>query len=95
MAVNPSPAPAPDPQPIEIPEPQPIAEAGITTSEWKAMLGFAAQELAVGTTTVIEKIGGHIDNQTALLVGGFELGLLFLAGSYIISRGIRKLGTSS
>lgn len=95
VAPGPDPGPPPAPPEVDIPEPPLVAEAGVTTSEWKAMLGFAVQELAVGTTTVVGKLGGQIDNQTALLIGGFELGLLFLGGAYIISRGIRKLGTTA
>lgn len=74
------------------PEPPIIAEAGISTSEWKVLVGGAVQLLATGTVTIVADLGGHISNQTALLIGGFEFAAIFLAGSYIVSRGIRKIG---
>ena len=80
------------PPPVPIPEPDPLIEAGVTTSEWKALLGYAAQALLVGTGTVAAKLGWHLSSDTMNMIVNLELGLAAATVSYVISRGIRKAG---
>lgn len=93
MAVNP---------PVEIPEsgkaadiaePAVVAEAGVTTSEWKLALGYLAQLAASYTAEAALKVAHiSVDPSLASALGNFEVIGAIVAASYIVSRGIRKFG---
>lgn len=88
---GPTPTPVVVPIP-DVPEPPVVAEQGVTTSEWKLALGFLAQLATAGTAAGIAKLGYHVDSATL----GILVQLEFIGGlavaSYVISRGVRKLG---
>lgn len=89
----------PEVTPPPIPEPPIVAEQGVTTSEWAALVRYGIQAAGVGTAQLanvisesIWHVGVVIPNSVQLFVGGLELaGALAVAG-YALSRGIRKLG---
>lgn len=104
----PTPQPAPPPvdvppisvSPPDVPEPTPVAEAGITTSEWKALVYFAIQGAGLGTAALIKDIAAsvfhvtlNIPQSTELFIGGLEVAGAFAVGAYALSRGIRKFRT--
>lgn len=94
MAVTPDPAPLPDP--IYVPEPAPVAEAGVTTSEWKVLVGYVVQLAAGATGALVGKAtGAQVDPQVLQIAAGLEVGLTVAAVSWIIGRAIRKVGTSA
>lgn len=106
VASNPTPAPAPTPVPLpsepipipvpDLPEPPPVAEAGVTTSEWKVLIGYVIQGAATATGLLVFKATGvHLDPTVLQIVGGAEVGLTLIGTTYIASRGIRKLGTTA
>lgn len=82
-------------EPVPVPEPAPIAEAGVTTSEWKLALGLVAQLLVVGTTTVLAKAGLHLGQDVVSLIVTFEFLAIGVGISYIFGRSIRKAGTTA
>lgn len=85
-----------NPPSIDIPEPGPVAEAGVTTSEWKAFLGYVVQAAMIGTGAVAAKLLGHpLDAPTITLIVQFEGIVAIPVVGYIVSRGLRKLGTSA
>jgi hypothetical protein len=93
--VPPIPVPPPD-----VPEPPVVAEAGVTTSEWKALVYFAIQGAGVGTAALVKDIAAsvfhttvNIPMSTELFIGGLEVAGAFAVGAYAISRGIRKFKT--
>jgi hypothetical protein len=96
--------PPPDPPvvvvPPVVPEPPPIAEAGVTTSEWKLAIGYLAQGAAVGTAFVVAHVSGLFGQHWVIppdllqLVVDLEFAGGGLVAAYAISRGIRKAGSS-
>jgi hypothetical protein len=106
----PKPAPAdpiPEPAPVTVPpviappvpEPPPIAEAGVTTSEWKLALAYLAQGAAIGTAdlvNIVSKAVWHVSvtipPDLLQLVVNLEFAAGGVVGLYAVSRGIRKLG---
>lgn len=86
--------PVENPPVIDIPTPAPVSEPGPSTSEFKVLVATGVQLLAVGTAAAIGHFGFHLSDSTLALVVNAELGLLGLAASYIVSRGIRKQGAS-
>jgi len=90
-ATDPTPAPVVIPVP-DVPEPAVVAEAGVSTSEWKLALGFVAQLFAAGTADAAAKaLGVHLDAATLGTLVNLEMVAAFVVGSYVVSRGIRKL----
>ena len=77
----------------DVAEPVVVAEAGVTTSEWKLALGYLAQLAATYTAEAVLK-AAHIslDPSLASALGNFEVIGALVAASYIVSRGVRKLG---
>lgn len=82
------------------PEPAPVAEAGITTSEWKLALGFLAQGAAIGTADLVNAVAQAVWHVSVTvpapllqLLVDLEFAGAFVGGAYIVSRGIRKFGT--
>jgi hypothetical protein len=96
------PGPAPDPLPVivppVVPEPPVVAEAGVTTSEWKLSIAYLAQAAAVGTAALVSHAGALFGVHWAIpadllqLVVDLEFGAGGIVATYAISRGIRKLG---
>jgi hypothetical protein len=92
-----------DPTPItvtvpDVPEPPVVAEAGVTTSEWKLALGFLAQAFAAVTLDAVNAVAAaafhaSVNVPPALLdlAVKLEFAGAFVAGTYIVSRGVRKL----
>jgi hypothetical protein len=87
--------------PPVVPEPPPVAEAGVTTSEWKLAIGYLAQGAAVGTAFVVAHAGGLLGQHWTIpadllqLVVDLEFAGGGLVAAYAISRGIRKAGTGA
>ena len=77
----------------DVAEPSVVAEAGVTTSEWKLALGYLAQ-LAASYTAEAALKAAHVtlDPSLASALGNFEVIGAVVAAAYIISRGVRKLG---
>lgn len=87
--------------PVAIPEPPIVAEAGVTTSEWKALLGFAVQGATLGTADLVNAISQAafhvsvtIPPTLLTLIVNLEFAGAFVVGSYAVSRAVRKIGTS-
>lgn len=74
--------------------PDSAVEPGQTTTEWKVLLAGSAQLFVVATATLIAKAGFHASDSTVQAIAELEIGLISLGISYILSRGIRKAGTS-
>ena len=100
----PTPPPAPVVPPIPVPDvpvPAVVAEAGITTSEWALVVRYLYQLAAVGTVAVVTKVGAlfgfHVTIPTDLLtlIVGLEVTGAIGVGTYAVSRGIRKAGTTA
>jgi hypothetical protein len=91
----------PEVTPPPVPEPQVIAEAGISTSEWTALVRYGAQAAGLATADLVDAIsqsvwhvGVEIPSSVQLFVGGLEVAGAVAVAGYAISRGIRKLGTA-
>jgi hypothetical protein len=104
----PAPPPTPDPPappvvvvPPPVPEPPPVAEAGVSTSEWKLVVGYLAQGAAVATALLIAHAGALFGQHWVLppdalqLVVDLEFSGAGLVAAYAISRGVRKAGTGA
>jgi hypothetical protein len=108
----PAPLPLPTPAPVPpapvvppvnpppIPEPAPVAEAGVTTSEWKLVLAYLAQGAAVGTADLVNVVSNTIWHVSVVIpapllqaVVDLEFAAALAVGAYAISRGIRKFRT--
>jgi hypothetical protein len=87
--------------PTDIPEPPKVAEAGVTTSEWRALVIFARQLAGAGTATLVAyvslKLGVHLNVPPEVLSAfvTLEIGAAVAVAGYAISRGIRKFGTAA
>lgn len=97
-STDPTPAPvlAPDQ-----PEPGIVAEAGVSTSEWKLALVYLAQAAALGTADAVNVVAQAVWHTSVTipaplmqLAVNLEFAAAAVAVSYIVSRGIRKFGTS-
>lgn len=104
VVTPPAPVPAPPPVvvvPPPVPEPAPVAEAGISTSEWKLALGYIAQGAAVGTAFLVAHAGALFGQHWTIppdllqLVVDLEFSGGAVVVAYAISRGIRKGGTGA
>ena len=94
MAVNPPVVVPADGKAADVSEPVVVAEAGVTTSEWKLALAYLAQ-LAAAYTAQAALSAAHVTLSPALAsaLGNFEVIGALVAASYIVSRGVRKLGS--
>lgn len=77
----------------DVAEPVVVAEAGVTTSEWKLAIAYLAQ-LAAAYTAQAALSAAHVTLSPALAsaLGNFEVIGALVAASYVVSRGVRKLG---
>ena len=93
-----------DPTPVvttpDVPEPGVVAEAGVSTSEWKLALGYLAQAFALGTADAANAVSEAVFHQSVSIPApllqalvNVEFAAAFVVASYVISRGVRKLGT--
>lgn len=97
---EPAPEPTPAPPPSDIvPEPPILAEAGITTSEWKLAIGYLVQLAGLGTADLVNAIAGAVWHTSITIppavlaeIAGLEVAGVVAVAAYAISRGIRKLG---
>jgi hypothetical protein len=90
LAREADPLPAPPPPP----PPPPIAEPGPTTSEWKLTLAAVGQ---TGVALLVVLLGNHAQFLTSTdvtAIGAFAGAVDTLAVAYVLSRGVRKIGTS-
>jgi hypothetical protein len=90
------PIPVPD-----VPVPPVVAEQGVTTSEWALVVRYLYQLAAVGTVAVVTKLGHLVGVNVTIptdlltLIVGLEVTGAIGIGTYAVSRGIRKAGTTA
>src|SRR5579859_608052 len=77
----------------DVAEPGVVAEAGVTTSEWKLALGYLAQLAATYTAqAVAQSFHYSLSASLASQLGNFEVVAALVVASYVVSRAIRKFG---
>jgi len=80
---------------VDIPEPAAVAESGVTTSEWKLIVGYLIQLAAYGTTDAASQLGLSIPSAVVSQLAQVEVLGLIAVAVYVIGRSVRKLGTSA
>ena len=78
--------------PPVVPVPPILGGAGVTTSEWKLVIGYVAQAAAVGTAAVIAKFGFHVSDADLQLIVNLEFAVAIPVVGYALSRGLAKVG---
>jgi len=71
--------------------PAPVAEPGTSTSEWKTLIGGV---VASGAGLAVA-LGAPLSQAQENAILAFVGSVVALGGAYVLSRGIRKAGTSA